>query len=130
MRNALLTQRAKEMRKQMPEPETQLWLQLRGSRFQGIKFRRQKVIGNYIADFAANEPKLIIEVDGETHAERKHYDASRTKFLEAKGYTVARFTNSDVLGNLDGVLKQLSEIVSAISAPPPSPSPEGEGALS
>ena len=130
MRNALLTQRAKEMRKQMPEPETRLWLALRADRFQGIKFRRQKVIGNYIADFAANNPKLVIELDGDTHAGREGYDDKRTQILETIGYKIVRFTNTEVMENVDGVLQRLDEIVNGVSAPPPTPSPEGEGANS
>lgn len=129
MRDPKLTERAKKMRKQMTAPETRLWLQLRGGRFQGIKFRRQKVIGNYIADFAANEPKLVIELDGDTHAGQEGYDAERTAFLESEGYRLVRFLNSDVMVNLEGVLIQMSLIVGELGhAPPPTPSPESEGA--
>lgn len=129
MRDPKLTERAKTMRKQMTEPETRLWLQLRSGRFQRIKFRRQKVIANYIADFAANDPKLVIELDGDTHAGREAYDAERTAFLESEGYRVVQFFNSDVMANLEGVLTQLSLIVEELcDAPPPPPSPEGEGA--
>ena len=129
MRNAPLTQRAKEMRKAMPEPEMRLWLELRAGRFQGIKFRRQKVIGSYIADFAANDPKLVIELDGDTHADRETYDAARTKYLDEQGYRVVRFANNEVMQNMDGVLTQLSTIVAKLGyTPPPTPSPKGEGA--
>ncbi|WP_010411430.1 endonuclease domain-containing protein [Citromicrobium sp. JLT1363] len=129
MRDAELTRRARDMRKGMTEPETRLWLELRSGRFQGIKFRRQKVIGRYIADFAANDPKLVIELDGDTHAERAEYDADRSRCLEELGYHVVRFANVDVMENMDGVLQRLGEIVEALRhAPPPTPSPEGEGA--
>jgi len=130
MRNALLTRRAKEMRKDMPEQEMRLWLELRAGRFHGIKFRRQKVIGEYIADFASNEPKLVIELDGDTHTEREIYDTVRTRFLEEEGYRVVSFDNADVIQNFDGVLEQLSVIVAELGyAPPPTPSPKGEGAV-
>ncbi len=129
MRDAELTRRARDMRKGMSEPETRLWLELRGDRFHGIKFRRQKVIGPYIADFASNAPKLVIELDGDTHATSSDHDAERTRYLEAQGYRVARFTNAEVIENMDGVLHRLGEIVEALRyAPPPTPSPEGEGA--
>jgi len=119
------------MRKDMPEPEKRLWIQLRAARFQGIKFRRQKVIGNYIADFAANDPKLVIELDGGTHAERADYDTERTRFLEAEGYRVIRFSNLDVMGNMDGILVRLGELIDDMGrSPPPTPSPKGEGAFS
>src|SRR5690606_25497683 len=100
-------------------------------RFQGIKFRRQKVIGTYIADFAANDPKLVVELDGDTHASREDYDGRRTDFLENEGYRVIRFLNSDVTTNMDGVLTQLAEVISELRARPPLPtlSPEGERAL-
>ena len=128
MRDAISLDRARQMRKAMPEPEARLWLELRARRFQGIKFRRQKVIGQYIADFASNDPKLVVEIDGDTHSVRESYDAQRTQFLANQGYTVIRFSNTDVMSNLDGVLFRLGEIVDGLTSPPPTPSPEGEGA--
>ena len=129
MRDAELTRRARDMRKVMTEPETRLWLELRARRFHGIKFRRQKVIGRYIADFASDDPKLVIELDGDTHADRAEYDADRSQCLEELGYRVVRFANADVMENIDGVLQRLCEIAEMLRhAPPPTPSPEGEGA--
>ncbi len=64
MRDANSLKHAQNMRKSMPEPEAHMWNELRATRFRAIKFRRQKVIGKFIADFAANEPKLVIELDG------------------------------------------------------------------
>jgi len=118
MRDPRLTNRAKEMRKEMPEPERRMWHELRAERFQGIKFRRQKVIGQYIADFASNAPKLVVEIDGEAHAGREGYDATRTQYLEDQGYTVIRFSNLEVMDNMDGVLTRLGELA-AVSPPPP-----------
>lgn len=128
MRDIELTRRAREMRKALTAPEKRLWFQLRAQRFHGVKFRRQKVIGRYIADFAANDPKLILEVDGESHGASQEYDAQRTRFLENEGYRVVRFTNMDVMTNMDGVLAKLSEIVCELLAQPPLPtlSPKGE----
>jgi very-short-patch-repair endonuclease len=118
------------MRKEMTEPETRLWLQLRASRFDGIKFRRQKVIGRYIADFAANEPKLVVEVDGDTHDVDDRRDAVRTRFLESRGYRVVRYTNREVMTNLEGVLLHLSDVIGELrQAPLPTLSPEGERAF-
>ncbi|MEZ5710905.1 MAG: DUF559 domain-containing protein [Blastomonas sp.] len=130
MRSAILTERARNMRQEMAGPEMQLWLQLRAGRFEGIKFRRQKVIGKYIADFAANAPRLVIELDGDTHAGREDYDDWRTNELQAAGYTVIRFANRDVTSNMDGVLTKLAEIVRELRQTPPLPtlSPEGERA--
>jgi very-short-patch-repair endonuclease len=132
MRDPTLTGYAKTMRKQMTEPETRLWLQLRAKRCDGVKFRRQKVIQNdkarYIVDFAANDQKLVIELDGDTHAEREGYDTVRTGFLEEHGYSVVRFNNTVVMENLDGVLMRLVEIVAEMKdkSPLPTLSPEGE----
>jgi very-short-patch-repair endonuclease len=130
MRDPVLTERAKAMRKEMPEPEMRMWLALRAERFEAVKFRRQKVIGEYIADFAANNPKLVIELDGDSHAGREEYDARRTRYLEAKGYAVIRFTNNEVMTNMDGVLMRLSEVIAQLraSSPLPTLSPEGERA--
>jgi very-short-patch-repair endonuclease len=135
MRDPELTKRARQMRTEMTEPETRLWLQLRAKRFDGVKFRRQKVIQDeferYIVDFAANDPRLVIELDGDTHAGNEGYDAARTRFLESKGYTVLRFANADVMSNLDGVLVRISEIVAQLrdTAPLPTLNPVGERAL-
>ena len=125
MRPETLTQRARAMRIEATEPEIRLWLQLRAKRFAGVKFRRQKVIGNYIVDFASRDPMLVIEVDGDTHDGREACDAARTKFLESKGYQVLRFTNYDVMTAMEGVLMVIE---AAVQAPLPTLSPEGERA--
>ena len=127
MRDPRLTEYAKSMRKQLTEPEQRLWLALRAKRFGHTKFRRQKVIGHYIVDFACRDPMLVIELDGDTHAGREAYDRERTLFLENQGYRVIRFINSDVMGNLDGVLAALDEVIH--TPPLPTLSPEGERAI-
>ena len=106
-----------------------MWNELKATRCRGIKFRRQKVIGKFIADFAANEPKLVIELDGDTHAGSESYDDMRTRYLEKQGYAVVRFSNSDVMSNMEGVLHRLGEIIDRMTPPPPTPSPKGEGAI-
>ncbi len=127
MRDAKLTGHARDNRKHMTEPETRMWLALRAERFAGIKFRRQKVIGNFIADFAANEPKLVIEIDGGTHDVDDAHDAMRTRFLEAQGYRVVRYSNIDVMQNLEGVLIHLTGVIAEMR-PLSQPSPlKGRG---
>ena len=125
MRDIRLTAHAKAMRKQPSEPELRLWLALRAKRFETTKFRRQKVIGPYITDFSSRTPPLVIELDGDTHAGQEHYDAQRTAYLEAQGYQVIRFNNSDVVGNLEYVLDR---IAACLHAPLPTLSPKGERA--
>ena len=95
--------RAKQLRTNLTEPERRLWYRLRANRL-GVKFQRQVVLAPYIADFAARSERLVVELDGDTHAGRETYDAARTKALEDRGYRVLRFTNADVMTNLDGVL--------------------------
>ena len=112
------------MRRDMTDPETRLWLALRAKRLNGIKFVRQPVRGRAIPDFVARSHKLVIEVDGDTHAGNEAYDARRTAVLERDGYRVLRFTNADVMTNLDGVLQV---IVSTTTAPLPTLSAEGRG---
>ena len=126
MRDPRLTAFARANRRQMAEPATRLWLQLRAERFMGIKFRREKVIGTYIADFAANDPKLVIEVDGETHDADDARDAIRTRYLEGQGYRVQRYTNVEVMQNLEGVLMNLAAVLAEMRPPLPTLSPGGE----
>jgi very-short-patch-repair endonuclease len=121
MREQGLLDRAQTMRKQPTEPEYRLWLALRAGRLDGAKFRRQQVIGSYIADFACRLPcKIIVEADGESHAEQAGYDARRTAHLETLGYTVLRFTNAEIMTNLEGVL---TTIQNALQPPLPGPLP-------
>ncbi|WP_332888424.1 endonuclease domain-containing protein [Allosphingosinicella deserti] len=92
MRDHNLIDYAKKMRREMTGPEQALWLALRAKRFAGAKFRRQVVIGSYIADFACRTPvMLVIEVDGDTHAEDRAYDSRRARKLQECGYRVIRF---------------------------------------
>lgn len=100
-----ITEKARNLRKNMTKQERILWQFLRKKNINNLKFRRQYVIGNYIVDFICNEKKLIIEIDGGQHNEDKNiiYDQERTNFFETKGYKVIRFWNSDIDNNLDGV---------------------------
>lgn len=123
--NPKLLERARQMRREMTQPERELWIALRAKRFDGVKFNRQVVIGPYIADFVCRSRKLIIELDGATHDDASR-DDQRTAFLEAQGYRVIRFWNNDVMTNLDAVLGALSEALA--TAPLPNPLPGGERA--
>ncbi len=127
MRDAELMSRARSMRQLATEPEQRMWLALKAKRFGEVKFRRQKVIGPYIVDFAARDPMLVIEIDGDTHGTRQGYDAARSAFLQNEGYRVVRFSNADVMGNMDGVLTVLDDICR--TPPLPTLSPKGERAL-
>ncbi len=100
--------RAKKMRSEMTQPERELWTQLRGKRFVGVKFYRQFIIDPYIVDFAARVHRLVIEVDGDTHIHPEK-DVRRTIHIERQGCRVIRFNNSDVMANIDGVMSAIGD---------------------
>ena len=91
-----LFDRARAMRHDQTPAERRLWGLLRGGRLGGLKFRRQVPVGGYIADFACNDPKVIVECDGGQHAENT-YDAARDAWFRAEGFLVLRYWNADVL---------------------------------
>jgi very-short-patch-repair endonuclease len=99
-----IEQAAKHLRKQQTPAESYLWEALRNKKLYGLRFRRQHPVGNFIADFYCPSCKLVIEVDGETHANQADYDASRTQEMEAYGYQVIRFENQQIFNDLDSVL--------------------------
>ncbi len=90
----------------MTPPETRLWIVLPAGRL-GVKFVRQMPIAPYVADFATREHRLVIELDGDSHAGREAYDAARTAFIESKGFRVIRFGNSEVMTNPEGVARAI-----------------------
>ncbi len=94
--------RAKALRTNLTPAERKLWRILRAGRL-GVKFQKQVVLSPYIADFAARSERLVIEIDGDTHGEREAYDAARTAAFGRMGYRVIRFTNNDVMTNLNEV---------------------------
>ena len=121
-------QRSRELRKRMPPAEARLWNHLRSLKEQGYHFRRQVQLGPYYVDFACHHPKVVIEVDGETHftAEALAYDARRSEFIGDEGYRVARYTNLDIRDNLEGVATHLDAVLAALP-PPLIPPHKGEG---
>ncbi|QAY76250.1 endonuclease domain-containing protein [Sphingosinicella sp. BN140058] len=107
------------MRREATPAEQKLWFALKARGLNGAKFRRQVVIGPYIADFACRTPlQLVVEVDGDTHATSLAYDEERTRYLQLKAYRVVRFTNADIMKNLEGVLQAIEEVLT-----PPLPGP-------
>ena len=98
---------AKALRRDLTPAEGILWRHVRGKRFGGFKFRRQQPLGPYIADFLCARVGLIVELDGESHVDREMHDAARQAVLEAMGYRVLRFLNSDVYDDLEMVLENV-----------------------
>lgn len=91
------------MRRDMTIAERKFWFEC--SRDLPFKFRRQRPLGKFIVDFYCAELKLIIEIDGDSHFNdvAEIYDRERTSFLNDLGYQVLRYTNADVVGNIDAV---------------------------
>jgi BirA family biotin operon repressor/biotin-[acetyl-CoA-carboxylase] ligase len=119
---------ARALRAAMTDSERKLWSRLRGEQM-GVKFRRQHPLGNYIADFACLDPKLIVELDGSQHADHAVYDAKRDAFFREHGFQVLRFATDAPLKNMDGVLTVILEQLGSVGERPhPSLPPEGEGA--
>jgi very-short-patch-repair endonuclease len=97
--------RARELRHPLTPAEYELWQRVRNSQL-GMPIRRQHPIWRFIADFYCAQARLVIELDGDTHAEpdQVQYDAARTAWLEACGLRVLRFTNLEVHKHMDSVL--------------------------
>lgn len=106
-----IRQKAKQLRVNSTDAENRLWQHIRNRQLDGWKFRRQMPFDHYIVDFVCAELKLVIEIDGGQHAEARFYDDQRTEHLQSKGYQVVRFWNNEVLGNTEGVLERIAEIL-------------------
>ncbi len=103
----IVGERARELRGQMTLAEKRLWQQLRAKQMGGLRFRRQEPLGNYIADFYCPTARLVIELDGDSHAERGEADAVRDEVLSSEGYTVLRFNNTQIFNDLTSVLQTI-----------------------
>ena len=101
------TDLARSLRKNATTAERRLWFWLR-QRPLGFKFRRQVPLGPYIVDFACYEARLLIELDGEFHADQEE-DQERESALLAFGWEVARYWNRDVRLNLEEVLADIEQ---------------------
>ena len=102
---------AKNLRKNSTIQERRIWNILKNRQFHNLKFKRQQPIGNYIVDFACQEKRLIIEIDGSQHnfPNNLEYDQKRTQYLEKLGYTVIRFWNNEVFENIEGIVMALEK---------------------
>ena len=120
----ILTHRAQRMRREPSLAERKLWSYLRNDQFMGLRFRRQFRIGVYVADFYCAKANLVIELDGDSHSDQVEYDEERTAYLNEYGIHVIRFTNFDVIENIDGVLDALERSCASRLPPLPNPLPE------
>ena len=111
--SAKIFRNANELRKASTNAENLLWQQLRSRKLDGLKFRRQHPVNNYVADFYCREKQIVIEVDGGVHNEKeqKEYDEGRTVDLNNMGIRVIRFTNDEVEKEMGIVLKKIIDFV-------------------
>jgi very-short-patch-repair endonuclease len=110
--------RAKQLRRAMTRAETLLWRYLKANRVDGLGFRRQVPFRNYIADFVCLSAKLIVELDGESHdfQERQEADQYRDAFFVSEGFHVLRFTNEQLMSNLEGVVEVIRKTAAACAS--------------
>ena len=95
---------ARILRMKQTDAERALWRKLRNRQIANCKFVRQEPVGPYVCDFVCRERRLVVEVDGGQHS-GSHSDVIRDRALRSKNYRVLRFWNSDVVGNIEGVLQ-------------------------
>ncbi len=102
---------ARALRKNMTDAEQLIWSKIRGKQISGVQFYRQKNVGHYIVDFYCPKGKFVIEIDGGQHYEEEGREKDRKKddYLQGLGLNVMRFSDIDVLKNINGVLERIQE---------------------
>ena len=109
--------RSRQLRRDTTKAEELLWKHLRNRQVADAKFRRQAPLDSFIVDFICEKAKVIAELDGGQHAEHVVYDAERTAALEAYGYIVLRYWNADVLAKVEGVLRDIEDVIKSSGNP-------------
>ncbi|MFA7245524.1 MAG: endonuclease domain-containing protein [Candidatus Magasanikbacteria bacterium] len=107
--------RARRLRNNQTESEKKFWEKIRKRQINNLKFLRQypiifnisSKVNYFIADFYCHEKKLIIEIDGGVHLKQKSYDEMRKETLKEMGFGIIRFTNEEILNNLESVLEKI-----------------------
>lgn len=107
--NRKLKQASRDLRNNMTEAEKKLWYRLKSKQINNLIFYRQKIIGNFIADFYCHQLKIVIEIDGGQHYTKEglEKDNIRDKYLASLGIKTIRFTNIEVLNNIEGVILKI-----------------------
>jgi very-short-patch-repair endonuclease len=111
--SGIIFSNAKKLRENPTQAEEVMWLSLSNNQLDGYKFRRQHPLLKYVADFYCHQLKLVIEIDGEYHQTvgQKKLDRERTADIEFQGLYVIRFTNDEVLTDIDSVLSKIKEFI-------------------
>jgi len=115
------TGRARTLRRDWTFPERLLWGKLKRKQLNGWRFRRQHPVGPFIVDFYCPAASLVIELDGLSHAGRAEADRQRTAYLIAEGKRIIRYTNDDVLADVDAVAEDILRHCENTPDPPPAP---------
>jgi very-short-patch-repair endonuclease len=121
------TERARELRRDPSRAERICWELIPAHRMEGIKFRRQHPIGPYFADFACASKGLVIEIDGDHHADQVEADARRTAVMQSQGWKVVRFGANEVVQNPEGIWSAIQLLISEGAPPPLLTSPPSGG---
>jgi very-short-patch-repair endonuclease len=111
---------ARTLRADQTDSEARLWSRLRRKQILGVQFYRQRPLGRYVVDFHAPRAQLVMEVDGGHHFEpaQAERDRARTAYLERQGWRVLRFTDHEVLLELDAVVESIYSVVRSTRNPP------------
>jgi very-short-patch-repair endonuclease len=117
--NPKLSDRAKDLRRNMTPAEKKFWFGvLKSNLLKNYNFLRQRIIDHYIVDFYCKKLNLVIEIDGEIHKKQVEYDKNRTDVLMNYNLIVIRFTNNEVMNNTEKVKEKLLKIMKSIQTPP------------
>ena len=111
------TNRARELRRNSTDAERRLWRALRDRQFAAHKFRRQHPIGRFFVDFVCLDRMLIIEVDGGQHYDNPEDDAARTAWLHGEGFEVLRFSDREMLTELESVKTEIWRVLEGHPSP-------------
>ena len=106
--------RARALRQVQTDAEALLWSKLRDRQILNLKFRRQRPIGPYFADFACLEIGLVIELDGGQHVDNT-YDVKRESEMATLGFRTLRFWNNDVFTQMDVVLEKIFQTAETLT---------------
>ncbi len=108
-----LTELSRKNRNNPTECEEKIWVEVLSKRKTGYKFLRQKPINRFVLDFYCSELNLAIEIDGDSHNKKKNYDEARNLFLSQIGIKTIRFTDDEVLNNIDEVREKIISFISS-----------------
>jgi len=104
-------EKRRKLRNNPTYTEKVLWLSLRRKQILGVRFLRQYSVNYFVVDFYAPKIKLAIEVDGSSHIGKEKYDADRQKYIEAFNIKMIRYTDEQVMGNTNNVIKSIEAVV-------------------